>query len=179
MKPDAATLDRRAAELRAAFDRSFAAAAAQAAPSEAFLAIDVAGDPYALRLAEIAGLHADKAVTALPGSPPDLLGVAGFRGVLVPVYDLRALLGYAAGPPARWLAVARGKARVGLAFDRFDGHFAVSPDAVVQGGQPVPSRPGLDGTLQEGGRPRHVIGLGALIESIGRRVQKNTIQKER
>jgi len=35
-------------------------------------------------------------------SVPELLGIMGFRGAMVPVYDLRALCGYAAGAAPRW-----------------------------------------------------------------------------
>ena len=89
-------LEQKAAALRAAFDRSFAEAAdAGRAPHLDFLAIRVAGDPYALRLSEVASLHVDSKRVRAPSLLPELSGLASFRGVLTPVYDLAALLGYA------------------------------------------------------------------------------------
>ena len=49
---------------------------------------------YAIRLSEIAGLHADKKITRVPGSHAALRGIAGFRGAMLPVYDLHVLLGH-------------------------------------------------------------------------------------
>lgn len=115
-----------AAELQRAFDRSFAEA-----PRETnvaifdLLAIEVAGDPYALALSEVAGLSVDRAITPLPTPVPELLGLAGFRATLVPVYDLRALLGYSGRGAPRWIVTLAGEAPLGLAFDRFEAHARV------------------------------------------------------
>ena len=121
---------RGAEELRRAFDRSFAEPPAPPAPPlEELLAIGLGDAPFALRLRDIAGLHADRAITAVPSPLPELLGIARFRSALVPVYDLRALLdqGRAEKNP-RWTAlVAAGPHLVGLAFERFDGHLRVGP----------------------------------------------------
>jgi hypothetical protein len=46
--------------------------------------------------------------------------------VIVPVYDLRRLLGHAAAKPPRWLVVTGGAPAVALAFDMFDGHLRLS-----------------------------------------------------
>jgi purine-binding chemotaxis protein CheW len=131
----------RAEELRRAFDGGFARPpGAGARDTEEILAIRIGADPYALRLAELAGLHAGKAITPLPGDVPGLLGIGGFRGALVPVYDLRALLGLgglggggggaigAAAP--RWLVIAAA-APVALAFDGLDAFTRVPRDAVA------------------------------------------------
>ncbi len=95
----------RAAELRDAFDRVFAEAHPPAPPpSEDLLAIRIASEPYALRLTEIAGLFADRKITPVAGRVSALLGIAGFRGLIVPVYDLQVLLGC---PPLEDGALAR------------------------------------------------------------------------
>ena len=84
----------RVTELRDAFDRSFAQApSTEAAAVENLLAIRVGAHPYALRMAEVSGLFADKKVTRLPSPVPEFSGIAGFRGVVLPVYDLAMLLG--------------------------------------------------------------------------------------
>ncbi len=113
-----------AATLKREFDGAFAALPSSIAATEDFLAIRVAGDRYAVALAEVAGLHADRKVVPLPSRAPDLLGVAGLRGVLAPVYDLRLLLGYAGGSTPRWLLLTRADS-VGLAFDQFEAHLRV------------------------------------------------------
>jgi purine-binding chemotaxis protein CheW len=125
----------RLGDLRAGFDRSFARVQnAVADEHEDFLAIGVGNDSYAVRVRELAGLHAARAVTRLPSPLPDLLGIAGFRGVLVAVYDLAATLGYERAESARWLILA-SDAPVSFVFARFEGHLRVAADAVsAEGG---------------------------------------------
>jgi chemotaxis signal transduction protein len=126
----------RVAALRLAFDRSFASVPAPANTSHLdLLAIRVGTTPYALRIAEIAGLFADKPIAPLPTMVPELLGIIGHRGAILPVYDLGALLGDPSiaatnGASPRWLALAAGKP-IALAFARLDGHARIANDALV------------------------------------------------
>ena len=123
----------KAAELKRIFDQTFAEAPrSDASAEDDLLAISVASDPYAIRLSEVAGLLSDRRVTWLPGSVPELIGLMGLRGAVVPVYDLRALLGYARGPVPRWFLIAAA-IPVAIAFDRFDGHLRVPRAAVSIG----------------------------------------------
>lgn len=124
-------LTERAAELRSAFDRAFAAPLrADAAVKQDLLAIRVGPEPFALRLAEVTGLYADRKITRVPGGKSELLGIAGFRGATVPVYSLRILLGFSAAPASRWLVIAVA-APVALAFDAFEGHLRAAADAIL------------------------------------------------
>ena len=103
MSDEPRNIDRRAEDLRRSFDQSFETASnGETALQENFLAIRMAEDPYAVRLSEISGLFLDKVITPLPGSVSGLLGVAAFRGAMMPVYDLRVLLGYLGGGSPRW-----------------------------------------------------------------------------
>ncbi len=117
--------------LRVAFDGSFAIAA-RAEPRDQldFLALRIAGDPYAVRLSEVQSLHASKALALAPSRLPALLGMAGFRGVLTPIYDLGQLLGYAGEPSAKWLIVAESAAPIGFAFGAFDAHLRLGSERV-------------------------------------------------
>jgi purine-binding chemotaxis protein CheW len=122
-----------AAELRQAFDRAFAEPpGAPAEPHEALLAIRAGGAAFAVPLAELTALFVDRRVTRLPSLVPDLLGVAGLRHEVVPVYSIGSLLG---GPRSdgvpRWLVVTRGSQAVALAFDRFDGYLRVPRSAIL------------------------------------------------
>jgi chemotaxis signal transduction protein len=122
----------RAAKLRLAFDRSFAERPKlEAAAGEDFLAVRLGAAAHAIRLSEISGLVADKRIINVPGRDGALLGIAGFRGAIVPVYGLQMLLGYPmmVGAP-RWLVIASG-APVAFALDAFEGHFRVSRDAIL------------------------------------------------
>lgn len=123
-----------AGEIARAFDADFARPLApRAANREDMLAIRVGDEPYLVVRGELAGLFADKPVTPLPGGPPGLLGISGFRGAVIAVYDLRAVLGVggtAGGDAPRWVVMAAA-APVALAFDRFEAFLRVPGDAIA------------------------------------------------
>jgi purine-binding chemotaxis protein CheW len=98
------------------------------------LAVTVDGSPLAVPLQAMSGLVADRALTPLPASPPQLLGVAGLRGQLVPVFSLAGLVGRAApdGPAPRWLVLAAGSPVFAVAVDSVDGHLRVPADAIAR-----------------------------------------------
>ncbi len=115
----------RAAELRRDFDRGFAEPIRlDPVATEDLLAIRIGAQPYAIRLAEITGLFAGRKITRVPGGHAALSGIAGFRGTLLPVYDLALLLGHAGAQAPRWLVIAAA-APVALAFDTFEGQLRV------------------------------------------------------
>lgn len=156
----------RAEDLARAFDDDFARpVAARGAATEDLLAIRVGAERYVVARRELAGLHADKPVTPLPGDAPGLLGISGFRGALVPVYDLRVVLGVAAAPGAgapRWLMTA-ASAPVALAFAQFDAFLRVPREAISA----HPDAAGhVRGTVQAGGETRPILDLASILDAI-------------
>lgn len=129
-----------AEELALDFDGGFARAHAEPAPQVDLLALAIGGDRFALRLAGVAGMFTDRALTKVPSRRTDLLGLTAFRGSVVPVFDLARRLGYPPAAEARWLVLAKAT-NVALAFERFEGHVRVPAtavgDVVVLDGQPV------------------------------------------
>src|SRR5436309_1156564 len=87
----------RVSELRRAFDGTFAKAIRTAggeAQEEDLLAVRIFTHAYAIRVAEIAGIITSRKIVPVPSRRFELLGVAGLRGGLIPVYHLGALLGH-------------------------------------------------------------------------------------
>ena len=108
----ATRLTGRAAELRSAFDGGFAEPIVLDATVKAdLLAIRVGAEACALRLNEISGLLVDKKITRVPGGAPALLGIAGFRGAIMPVFNLQSLLGRSTAATPRWLVIAPAHSR--------------------------------------------------------------------
>ena len=121
----------RAAAMRREFDRAFAVPIERdETVREKFLATCTGGRPCAIRLSAIAGLYAGKKITPVPGGHAALRGIAGFRGALLPVYDLPRLLGVPAASDLRWLVIAR-TAPIALAFERFDAQLIAPPTAIL------------------------------------------------
>jgi len=113
--------------LRREFDDTFARApSGDSGAAQHMLAVRVGPEPFAIPVAQIQGLYADRRVVPLPTLVPELLGVASFRGRVVPVYDLAALLlGTRSRTTPRWLVLVRGGAALGLAFDAFEGQLSL------------------------------------------------------
>lgn len=170
----------KAAELKRMFDQTFAdPPPPDAGPTVDFLTVGIGGDPWAIRLSEIAGVFSDRRITPLPGSITGLVGLTAVRAALVPVYDLRALLGYSGGTLPRWLLMAAGTPVV-LAFDRFDGHVRVARTAVSAGsaaGAAAQSTLSRE-VVRAGGFARPIIRLAAVLDGIASRVHHNARPKE-
>ena len=155
-----------ATALRRAFDRSFAEPPpAGLAVLEDFLAIRMVGAAYAVRLPEIAGLHAGRKIVPIPRTEPELLGIVGLRGTVVPVFDLRVLLGCPEGADLRWLMLARAPQPVPLAFEQFEGFVRIA-------GAPEPALTTsrhISGAVLLAGVPRPIIDMASLLETIAKR----------
>jgi len=119
-------------DLRRSFDESFALPLDSRSTSlEDLLVVRVGGDRFALRVAELAGLHRRRRIVRLPGSRADLLGLAGIRGRLVPVFSLAVLLGYAADRDDNsWLILCNRDQELALSFGEFTGHVRVEPSQI-------------------------------------------------
>jgi purine-binding chemotaxis protein CheW len=120
--------------MRQEFDESFAVAVDSAPLDlEDFLLIRVAGNPYAVRLRDIAGIVGKHVVVPLPTSDRSLLGLAGIRGSIVPVFDFGSLLGYALSPDtAGWMVLSGGTDPIALAFREFEGFVQLAVTAICQ-----------------------------------------------
>lgn len=109
-------------ELRRSFDSSFSQPPPlQKDPGEALLRLTVGGSSLAVRLQQLAGLHLMPRLVRLPGAPASVLGLVGIRGQLIAVHDLATLLGLPPSDAPRWLLLAGGSRRVGLAAGGFEG----------------------------------------------------------
>jgi purine-binding chemotaxis protein CheW len=169
----------RAAELRRDFDRSFQLPVLLAdGTHEAFLAIRVLGDPYAMRVTEVSGLFVDRPVTPLPGPLPELLGIAGFRGALTPVYCLARLLGYATPEPARrWLVTIACARTLALAFQGLDEHVRLPSGAVRPLQETASTRRFVAGVLSTNGALYSVIDTRSLAADIEARALSGASEK--
>jgi purine-binding chemotaxis protein CheW len=159
---------KQAAALRHNFDRSFAEPAmAPTVVFENMLGIAMGGQAFALRLSEIAGLFGDKRIVPVPGGITALLGVAAFRGAILPVYDLRKLLNAADGgdEPPNWLVVAAAEA-VAFAFDTFHGQFRVSPDAIASRDPQAAAGNHMRGIVRSESLLRPIIDLQSVLDAV-------------
>ncbi|MGA8709243.1 MAG: chemotaxis protein CheW [Steroidobacteraceae bacterium] len=168
----------RAQEMRAAFDRSFAEPPlTEQAPLQDFLAIRVGTDPYAIRLTDIRGLFADRPVTLLPSDDSAFLGIAGVRGIVVPVYDLGALLGHPPGALRRWLLLI-GAASLALAFEAFEGHLRLPQAALAAQGRQERSGAFVQEVLHTGNSTRAIVQITAIFDAIEQGARQRSHHQE-
>jgi purine-binding chemotaxis protein CheW len=121
-----------AAQLRQAFDSTFALPPSLTSPElEELLTIRVAGDPYAIRLFDIVEIVSGRRVVSVPAVTPDLLGLSGIHGGIVPVFSLSSILGYGpdAGSP-QWMILCGSEEPIALAFSDFEGYLQLPRSAL-------------------------------------------------
>ena len=162
-------LQTRLSRLKQTFDGSFTAALnPRAEQSEDLLAIELAGQPFALRARELSGLYVERAVTPLPAAPAELHGLAAVRGELVAVYDLAVLLGYARAEAPRFLVLGKSPA-LAFAFAKLDGHLRVPRSSIspTDGAR----EPWFAEVMREPDRTRPILELAVLAASLEQRLR--------
>jgi chemotaxis signal transduction protein len=172
----------KAAELRSVFDHARAAPfpSGEEEQTEDLLAIRVSRDAYAIRVTEISGLATDRKVVTFPSPVAELLGVAGIRGALVPVYSLAALLGYAVETEqARWLALCGTEETFALAFCDFEGYVRVRTAQLYSAEQNDVARVHVTQVARTTDLVRAVVSIPLLREAIQERCRNNSVPKER
>ena len=168
--------------MREAFDRARAIPFSSQAVErmESLLGVRVCGDAYAIRVSEISGLANARKIVEFPSAVPELLGVAGVRGVLVPVYSLAALLGYnEEAVQGRWLALCGTEEPVGLAFNDFEGHVMVSSEQVYNAEPNDVARTHAKHVVRTAQMVRAVVSIPLIRELIQARCGKKDESKER
>lgn len=171
-----------AAELRSVFDKARALpfTLSREEQAESLLAIRVSQDAYAVRVNEISGLVTDRKIVPFPSPIPELLGVAGIRGALVPVYSLAALLGYGAeAGQVRWLALCGTEEPLALAFGGFEGYTQIPLGQLYSAGQKDVSRMYVTHVAQVTNSVRAVVSIPLIRKAIQEHCRSGRVHKER
>jgi purine-binding chemotaxis protein CheW len=172
-------MGQRAGELRNAFDRSFAEPEAVAVETQLeLLLIRVRGQGYALRLGQVLSLHADRRLVAVPSPHPELLGLVGVRGQIVPVYDLSLLLGGAPAPNLRWVVLVRATTPLALAFEQFEAQLRVPHGALLEATGAAATHRFASASVATTKGARPVIDLAALAADLTDTKRKTAQERE-
>jgi purine-binding chemotaxis protein CheW len=156
-----------AEELRRVFDAAFAAPPPAARRDlVALLGLRVGGERVAVRVLETAGLVQARKIVPVPSRRAELLGVSGLRGAVVPIFALSRLLGRPDDGEPRWVVLAGGAERVGLAVAALDRHLVVPAQDLA----PAPGGDDPGAHVRElasfGGDRFPVLNVPALVRSI-------------
>jgi purine-binding chemotaxis protein CheW len=104
--------------------------------------------------------------TVVPLAPPQLIGMTNLRGAIIPIVDLRVLLGLPASEGTiHALVVEANAVRVGLAVDRVIG--VESLDEPLELGEDIAETGGLQrGRLRRGADVVPILDVGKIVESL-------------
>lgn len=165
---DAPSLSGTLGQLREEFDKVFASPANPSlGQTNNLLAVRVAGIPYAIRMREIAGLYSKRKVVPLPSPSRALLGIAGVRGEIIPVYSLAALLGHPQDQEqTKWIALCGSGETAGLAFSQIEGYFPIDLADIHEANEAVGGRVHVREVAQFGGIVRAVLDVPSVLETI-------------
>lgn len=154
-------------ELRREFDGAFTRRTEfTAAATEKLLAIRTGGQAYALRLCELAGLSKQTKVAPLPGANAALLGVAGVKGGLLPVFSLPVLLGLT--PSARelgWMAICGAKNPICVAFEELEAYLD-APRSDIRAGENTKAAVHARETLRTAAGLRWILDIPSILKAI-------------
>ena len=173
-------VESKAAELRQAFDLSFALPPPQASQEvEDLLTIRVAGDPYAIRLSDIVGIVAGRRVIPVPTVTLDLLGLAGLRGDVVSVFGLASILGYGQAPGSpRWMILCGAEEPIALAFSDFEGYLRLPKSSLHADENLRTTRQYVNQVASTEAGARAVINIPLVVATIRNRTGHNRPAKE-
>jgi chemotaxis signal transduction protein len=124
------------------------------------------GGRFAVELSSVAEVGRAPSITRVPGLPVWLAGVANWRGRILPVLDIRGLLGATVEPQdhhARLLVLAEGSIVAGMLVDAVEGTTTLSDVAAFP---PVRSPTGaglLSGQVPRDDGPIAVLDVAAVL----------------
>jgi purine-binding chemotaxis protein CheW len=169
MSTSVSKLEGKVAEMRRVFDEAFALASSEQGNAlEPMLAITLEGERFALRVHEILGVAVNREkIVPVPSRVPELLGLTGIRGVVVPVFSLARLLGFDSEHGQElWLAFCgERQSPIALAFEGMEKQFEVASNEIFAREESSGLRY-VSATVNEGAMLRGVINVSSLVEYI-------------
>jgi len=126
------------------------------ANTQQFLTFKLAGEEYGVGILSVQEIRGWSAVTAIPHSPPWLLGVINLRGAVVPIIDLRIKFNFARADYNEFTVVIIlnvGTRVIGVVVDGVSDVITLASDQI----KPAPS-------LGNNTDTSHIIGFGTLDE---------------
>lgn len=145
-----AVLERRAAELARVPD------SLSSAEFTEFVVFRVGGETYAVAASSVSSVFKLCEMAVVPGAPVFVRGLTLFKGQVLPVLDLRVLIGASAGALsdlARVVAIGGELAEFGLLADSIEGIRRVTPDQTL----PAPRQSDTDRTPFVSGMTRDAV----------------------
>jgi purine-binding chemotaxis protein CheW len=134
------------------------------------------GERLAVDLSHVSEVFKVDSITAVPGMPPALIGVANLRGAIVPVVDLHPSLGLpSVAAPHYAIVIRRGAQHVGVLIDEVPEMHTTEFGDVLEmlPGEVTRQRPFLSGVLTMEGRPIGMVDVARLLALVEGRIDRH------
>jgi len=126
-------------------------------------------ESFAVNLKQVSEVFKLELITPVPGMPLSLVGVANLRGTVVPLADLRPLLGAPISSASRYAMIVRhGAQQIGILVDEVPEIRTIQADDVLDGlpGEMGRNRPFLSGLLRMDSRTSGLVEVSRLLAMI-------------
>lgn len=126
-------------------------------------------ESFAVDLSQVSEVFRLELITPMPGMPSMLVGVANLRGTIVPLADLRPLLGVPGSLAPRYAVIVRhGTQQIGIVVDAVPEIGTIEADDMDDLLEGLPDemarhRPFLSGLLRISGRVRGLVEASRLM----------------
>lgn len=123
-------------------------------------------ESFAVELSQVREVFTLESITPVPDMPPMLVGVANFHGTIVPLADLRSVVGMPSSSAPRYALIVRYEDQlVGILVDEVPEIVTIGADEMLDGlpGELARRRPFLSGVLKMDGRVSGLIEISSLV----------------
>jgi purine-binding chemotaxis protein CheW len=140
--------------------------AAIAAESTDAIVVRLGAGKFAVELASVAEVGRTPSITRVPGLPPWMAGVANWRGRILPILDVRPLLGaetIATDGKGRLVVLTGGAIVVGMIVDAVDGTTSLADVAAFPAVSAVGGSTLLSGQMPRADGPIALLDVAAVL----------------
>jgi len=118
-------------------------------------------------------------IVPVPGAAPELLGLAGIRGGVVPVFSLASILGEpSSSDQDRWMLLCGTPEPIAIAFSQFDGHLRLPASSLHPDASAESTRRFVSQVASGAGDVRSIISIPIVLAAIRSRAARNPPSRE-
>lgn len=139
-----------------------------ASPSR-FCVFMLGEESFAVELSQVREVFTLESITPVPDMPSVLVGVANFHGTIVPLADLRPVLGIPGSTAPRYAVIVRcGAQQIGIVVDKVPEIETIEGNDTLDElpGEMARQRPFLSGLLRLGSRVNGLVEVSRLVAMV-------------
>jgi purine-binding chemotaxis protein CheW len=130
-----------------------------------FCMISASGDFFAVDIRDIQEVFELETMTPVPGMPASLVGIANLRGTIVPLVDLRAILGLSLVVSPKYVVVVRHRGHhIGIVIDEVPETRSIDPNDLIV--PSVQANPFFGSFIKIGSRLCGALEISRLVASV-------------